>query len=60
MEKTFRVGIISKAVHTDYYEVTANSEEEALQKAKEGDVGRYLDSYTDVTEDCVDFEIVTD
>jgi hypothetical protein len=60
MEKTFRVGIISKAVHIDYYEVTANSAEEALQKAKKGNVGQHLDSYTDIIEDGVDFEIVTD
>lgn len=60
MEKTFTVGIISKAVHTDYYEVTASSAEEALQKAKQGNVGQFIDSYTDIIEDCVDIEVVTD
>lgn len=60
MEKKFKVAIVSKAIHRDYYEVTASSKEEALKKANRGEVGNFIDSYTEATEDCVDIEIIGD
>jgi|688.fasta_scaffold2801641_2 hypothetical protein len=57
MTQKFVVGIVSKAIHTDYYEVEASSEAEALQKADDGDVGRYRDSHTEISHHAVDFRI---
>lgn len=59
MAQKFKVAIVSTAVHTDYYEVTANSPEEALEKAGRGDC-KYLDSYTDIDEYSNDYQIVDD
>lgn len=57
MEKKFKVAIVSKAVHTDYYEVTANNPDEALEKAGRGDC-KFINSHTDFDELNVDYQIV--
>lgn len=58
MTQKFVVGIVSNAIHTDYYEVEASSEAEALQKAESGDVSKYQDSYTEVSDHMVEIRIV--
>lgn len=58
MEKKFKVVIVSKAIHKDYYEVTASSKEEALQKAEIGNVGKHIDSHTDIDEYSSDIEVL--
>ena len=46
--KKFKVAVVMKAVVTEYYEVEANSAMSALDKANKGNVGKFIDSYTEV------------
>jgi len=46
--KKFKVAVEMKAVVTEYYEVEANCAMSALDKAAKGNVGKFIDSYTEV------------
>lgn len=46
--KKFKVAVTMKAVVTEYYEVEANSAMSALNKAVKGNVGKFIDSHTEV------------
>jgi hypothetical protein len=46
--KKFKVAVVMKAVVTEYYEVEANSAMSALDKANKGNVGKFIDSSTEV------------
>lgn len=46
--KKFIVAVTMEATVTEYYEVEANSAMSALDKANKGNVGKFIDSYTEV------------
>lgn len=45
--KKFKVAVVMKAVVTEYYEVEAVNEFEALNKAARGSVGEFIDSHVE-------------
>ena len=58
--KKFKVAVVMKAVVTEYYEVEANSAMSALDKANKGNVGKFIDSYTEVEQGKEILKIVED
>jgi len=46
--KKFKVAVTMKAVVTEYYEVEADSDMSALDRANKGNVGKFIDSHTEV------------
>ena len=58
--KKFIVAVTMEATVTEYYEVEANSAMSALDKANKGNVGKFIDSYTEVEQGKEILKIVED